>query len=249
MTYADYALAAATDLTRLTLKLAWCALVLVFTPVGSHAGGQAVGLAADQTEADPWTDKAAAAQLAEQVMDDADYVYSGTFQWSCSGRIFQSAIDHPLVLGSLWAAYGYAPAYRVSQRDSLLHVEDPTGLAGDVLRYQRLAGSARYLVRGKLDHWAVPVLNRGTAVFVLTWKEAAGGVAAEMEVFFKAESSIGSMVLWAVRPLLGKHVENRVTRNLADAGKIMAALDANPKAVGGRLEGDQRQRFLDAFVR
>ena len=52
-----------------------------------------------------------------------------------------------------------------------------------------------------------------------------------------ANSGIGRVVLRAARPLLVKHVANRLDLNLQDAAKIFAAVEEDPETVADLLGG------------
>jgi hypothetical protein len=184
---------------------------------------------------------------ARQIVEDPDVTYSTRVVWDCSRQTWEKALDHPLVMGALWQAYGFAPAYVVSGQPDSLHMYDPTGLLGDAFPYERDSNSMRYLVLGKLNHWAVPVMNKGLAVFAVTWQETGGGVATDVNVYVKAGSGFAGVLLRLARPLLARHVENRVSLNVQDARKIVADIEADPAAVAGRLQGAMRQEFSATF--
>lgn len=187
---------------------------------------------------------------AREVVDRADVTYTTRFTWECSARTFERAVDDPVLMSALWQAYGFAPAYQITGGRDSLHVVDPTGLLGDALLYERGAGYVRYVVPGKLNHWAVPVLNTGTAVFDLSWNPAAGtnGLSAQLDVHVRAGSGLASMMLRLVRPLLARHVDNRVSLNLLDVQTIMAAVERDPEGVAQRLEDGWRTRFEAVFL-
>jgi len=184
---------------------------------------------------------------ANDLIDDADVTYATSFTWSCSASTWERIIDHPLMMGALWKAYGYAPAYETSARGDTLHMADPTGLVGDALRFQREAGGVSYLVDGKLDHWAVPFFNEASSVFILKSRSAQGRIIADLKVYVRAGSAVGSLVLQAAKPLLTKHVDNRVTLNLQDARRIVEDIDTSPARVASHLSGPALKQFENIF--
>jgi len=188
-----------------------------------------------------------AAEIARQVMASPDVVYSTHVVWECSARTWERALDHPLVMGALWRAYGFAPAYAISGRPDSLHVFDPTGLVGDAFPCARTTYSVQYLVLGKLNHWAVPVLNKGLAVFAVVWRDTGSGIDADATVYVQAGSGIAGLLLRLVRPLLAAHVENRISHNVRDAQRIVADIERDPARVASRLEGGLRDEFAQAF--
>ena len=178
-----------------------------------------------------------AAERAAEIVGDADVVYNTTFVMACSEGTWRRLMDKPVLLGRLWSAYGFAPIYQVEMRHDTVHVEDSTGLVGDVVAVELEQGRRQYLINGELDHWAVPFFNEGTAVLTLEMQvkgDAVGGTAA---VHLRANSGIGRLVLRAARPLLTKHVANRLDLNLQDAAKIFAAVEEDPVEVADFLGG------------
>jgi hypothetical protein len=176
-----------------------------------------------------------------------DVFYSASFTWRCSPETWERILDQPLLMGQLWEAYGFLPAYRFSSRGDTLHVVDPTGLVGDVLLLNRSPGVRTWFVLGKLDHWAVPVLNEGKALFVLTSRPVAEGIAAELQVKVKASSALGHLVLRLARPLLARHVENRLDCNLRDGRHLVETVESAPDSVLLLLRGEDARRFREVF--
>ena len=52
------------------------------------------------------------AAQAQEIIENADVTYTTSFSWQCSKRTWNRVVEHPLLVGQLWEAYGYAPAYR-----------------------------------------------------------------------------------------------------------------------------------------
>lgn|GEM_PF-2502877 len=184
---------------------------------------------------------------AGQLVDEADVTYVTRFTWSCSPSTWDRILSNPLLMGALWKAYGFAPAYDITARGDTLHVEDPTGLIGDAFRLHRNTGEVAYLVDGRLNHWAVPFFNEASAVFILKSHFAQGKVVANLQVYLRAGSTVGSLVLQAAKPLLAKHVDNRVTLNLQDVRKIVEEIDTSPARVASRLSGKSLEQFKHIF--
>ncbi len=185
----------------------------------------------------------------KEVRDEATISYAGRYEVPCTHSLLGGALDHLLVMGALWAAYGYAPTYKVSSlgESGAVHVEDPTGIVGVVWPVVKADGRRVYLAEGKLDHWAVPALNAGTAVFEM--ETVPDGVTTQvvLRVFVKPESRIAGAVLWMLSPAVRARIENRITLNLGDVGKILQDIEHTPRAVASRLEGDLRKKVEQAF--
>ena len=188
-----------------------------------------------------------AAQV-QQVVSESDFTYVTSFTWHCSQKTWKQLIDHPLLMAQLWQAYGYAPPYRVSSRSDTIHVDDPTGLVGKVLTVGKTATKQTYLVLGKLDHWAVPFFNQGTAVFELHSRFEKKKISGDLTVYIKANSTIAGMVLEAGKPLLSSHVDNRISLNLQDLRRIVEAIETQPEAVAAKLSGEAGAQFAQLFL-
>ena len=229
---------------RLSARAAVAAFAFVFPPGAVVLlGAVLAGLVAAPVMAEDRAERAAAVRRAAAVS------YSGRYEVPCLAAVLERAMDHPVLMGALWAAYGYAPAYRVSGlgEAGAAHVEDPTGIVGDLWLVEREKRYRVYLADGELDHWAVPALNRGTAVFEVRTAAKESGTEVDVAVFMEPESRIAGALLWLLSPVVEYHIENRISLNLEDAAKILEAIDRTPAAVADRLEGPQRQEFLEAF--
>ena len=96
----------------------------------------------------------------------------------------------------------------------------------------------QYFVRGRLDHWAVPFLTEGLAVFTLNTRPADAFIVGQVSVHIQAASAFGGLVLRLGRPVLAEHVENRIRLNLRDAGQLLEAIEKRPEAVRRKV-GDE----------
>ncbi|MBI2502779.1 MAG: hypothetical protein HYW07_06050 [Candidatus Latescibacteria bacterium] len=189
------------------------------------------------------------AAVAEEVLANEDLSYTTGWTAPCGQRTWDQLLAAPLLMGKLWAVYGYAPAYRTSALGDTLLVADPTGLEGKGGKVRQGEGELVYLIYGKLDHWAVPFFNRGLAVIALKSQAQGGQMDCQVEVHIRAESSLSSLVLQAGRSLVMEHVQNRVTLNLADAANIFADVQNAPEAVRAKLSGEELQWFESTLSR
>jgi len=185
---------------------------------------------------------------ARQIMAAAAVTYSTSFQWHCSRTTWTKAVDNPLIMGGLWAAYGFAPAYSVMRKDGVLEVRDPTGLAGTISTFRGRSGERIYVCDGRLDHWAVPFFNEGEAVFVLSAEAVRDSTHGKVEVYVWAASGIGNAVLELGEVILRKHIDNRVTLNLQDARKIVETIESSPATSAAMLRGPLAERFETVFA-
>lgn len=161
------------------------------------------------------------------------------------------ALDHPALMGSLWEIYGFAPAYRITGLNDpgAVHVADPTGIAGDIWPVSASGTRRIYLAEGTLTHWAVPMLNKGSAVFEIEIRSENAMTLIGVDVFIQPESGIAGTLLWALSPILKAHIENRISLNIQDAAKILEDIERSPDQVVPRLPDGLRPKFAQAFGR
>jgi len=171
----------------------------------------------------------------EAVSADADITYRTSFRLPCTDATWQAMVADPLLFADLWNAYGYGPAYAVRAEGSALYVSDPTGLAGKVAVVEASPRRRRYLVAGEVDHWAVPFMNEGNAVFVLDTAVDVEGVAGELTVSVPAGSAIAGLVLRLARSVLLAHVANRIELNLQDASTLLQRIERQPEMVKNKV--------------
>ena len=125
-------------------------------------------------------------------------------------------------------------------------------------------GYRQYLVTGRLDHWAVPFLNDGLAVFELETRSTETGMAGGLVVHIQAGNSdtlvllerVAGFVVDHLRPALLSHMANRIELNLRDAGLMLVAIEEierrngwRPDTVRGRVGEDLVARLLRTLVR
>ena len=188
-----------------------------------------------------------AAERAAEIIGDADVVYKTSFVMPCSEGTWERLLDRPALWCRLWNAYGFAPTYQVEMRHDTAHVEDSTGLVGDVVVAELEPGRRQYLIDGELDHWAVPFFNEGTAVLTVDIHVKGDGVTGTATIHLRANSGLGRLVLRAARPLLTKRVANRLDLNLQDAAKIFAAVEEDPEEVADLLGGRAGEELREAL--
>lgn len=186
---------------------------------------------------------------ASRVRHDAAITYTSRYQVKCGAEVVQGALKHPALMGGLWDVYGYAPAYKIKKLAEVgaVHVIDPTGIVGDLWLLKQQKNSWLYLAQGKIDHWAVPGFNGGSAVFELQRVEKNEFTQVQVEVFIEPESRIASVVLQLLEPIIIKHIDNRVSLNFQDAARLMETIDQTPEKIIAKLEGALLQEFKQVF--
>ena len=192
---------------------------------------------------DPRTERANA------IREKPTVVYTGHFEIACAPAVMHAVLDNPMVMGALWKAYDYTPRYKVSAlaEPRAVHVQDPTGLIGDVWPVQDPTRRYVFLAEGTVDHWAVPILNAGAAVFDVDVAPGGPGTTVRITVSLKPESGLARAALWTLTPIAKSRIESRMTANFKDLRYILEAIATTPDAVAERLDAPARQAFERAF--
>jgi hypothetical protein len=118
---------------------------------------------------------------------------------------------------------------------------------GNIWHINAVKGRYTYLTRGKLDHWAVPAFNEGTAVFDMEIISSASTTQVKVDVFLMPESRFAEAVAWVLSPIIKARVENRVTLNLQDVSSILKDIAEEPEEVAKRLKQPLRKEFEQDF--
>ena len=186
---------------------------------------------------------------AAQVRQEATIAYTGRYKIACPASLVQEALSRPALMGALWASYGYAPAYLIEAlaEPEAVHVQDPTGISGDMWLVSAEDRQRLYLAEGQIDHWAVPAMNKGIAVFAVETTERDSLPHVTVQVYLEPDSQIAGIVLGMLSPVIKAHIANRVDLNFQDAARIMEAIFTSPKAVQKRLDEKLQREFERAF--
>jgi len=184
----------------------------------------------------------------QTLLNSPDITYSSVYDFACRPAVLDSLLGHPVLLGRLWAAYGFAPAYRVRPQGDGLHVEDPTGIVGEVRLAQQAGSRWVYLGDGRLNHRLVPAF-RGRMALLITTAPKGAGVSARVEVFLRTESRTLGLLTWTLSPLVRGRIENRATFNARDLGVILKDVSGAPQQAASRLDGEDARTFERMFLR
>ena len=191
------------------------------------------------------------AARADQVRKQATVSFTGRYQVACPLSTVKAAMERPLMMGALWKAFAFGPAYQVFSlgEPRAVHVVDPTGIVGEVLPVPSQGNKLVYLGEGKVDHWAVPAMNRGTAVFDVALAPKRAGTEVTISVSMKPESRVAGAALWVLGPVIKGRINQRMTNNFSDAGQILEKIATAPRSVAKRLRGNNRLEFERDFIR
>ena len=183
---------------------------------------------------------------AQTILNSPDIAFSNTYHFACRPTVLDSLLSHPVLLGRLWEAYGFAPAYRVRPQGGGLRVEDPTGIVGEMRLAKQAGNRWVYLGDGQLNHRLVPAFG-GKMALVITTLPGEAGVNARVEAFIRTESRTLGFLTWTLSPLVRGRIENRATLNARDLGVILKDVSSAPQQTASRLAGEDARAFARMF--
>ncbi|MSS70746.1 MAG: hypothetical protein EXS64_04570 [Candidatus Latescibacteria bacterium] len=183
---------------------------------------------------------------AQTLLNSPDIAFSNTYHFACRPTVLDSLLSHPVLLGRLWAAYGFAPAYRVRTQGSGLHVEDPTGIVGEMRLANQAGNRWVYLGDGQLNHRLVPAFG-GKMALIITTMPGGGGVDARVEAFIRTESRTLGFLTWTLSPLVRGRIENRAALNARDMSVILKDVSSAPQQTASRLAREDAAMLVRMF--
>jgi hypothetical protein len=163
-----------------------------------------------------------------------DVYFSGTYELPVQAKSVEKLLSSPLLLAKLWEAYGFSPQYKARNAGNSVHVDDPTGIAGDITLVEQSPNRYVFLGVGNLNHKLVPAFGGKMAV-VLTIGPATAGAAVRLDLYIRADNRAVGMLAWGFSPLMRSRVENRVSLNVLDLTTIMEDLSTSLPQTAARL--------------
>jgi hypothetical protein len=162
------------------------------------------------------------------LMKSPDLVVSGTYPINARRDVIDKMLGSPLLLSKLWEAYQFSPAYRTTLQNGAIHVDDPTGITGDVFLVEQSATRRVYFGTGNLNHSLVPAF-RGRMALVLTMAPKGTAIQARLDAFVRTDSRVLGMLAWTMGPLVKPRVENRMNVNAGNMATILQDLNTDPQ--------------------
>jgi hypothetical protein len=162
------------------------------------------------------------------LMQSPDVTVSGSYSLATRFEILEKLLGAPILLSRLWDAYQFSPSYRISLQGTNIHVEDPTGIIGDLSLVEQSGNRRVYLGAGALNHSLVPAF-RGKMALVLTTEPKGTSLNARIDVYVRADSRMLGFMAWTMGPLVKPRVENRMNMNVVDVGTIVKDLTTQPQ--------------------
>ena len=186
---------------------------------------------------------------ARLIMNSPDITLSGNYGFPTRPAIFETILRNPLVLLRLWETYPFYPRYKARPiKDSGIHVDDPTGISGDLFLVQESGNRRVYLAFGALNHRLVPAF-RGKMAVVLNASTKESPVHARIDIYLRIDNRLLGFLTKPLFPLIRKVVSNRLGYNIADIGTILNDLSLRPQETAARLSEEDGALLLGLLSR
>jgi hypothetical protein len=185
---------------------------------------------------------------AQLIIGSPDLALSGSYRLSTKAEVLDKMLDEPIQLMRLWKAYRFAPHYKARAIGlGGLHVDDPTGIAGEVFPAGISAGRRFYLANGAIAHRLVPPF-KGRAVLVVATTPEGSTVGLRVDLYIRMESRFIGFLMKPFVPYLRTLALGRLESNLADMGTILGDLSTSPAEAAARLDPDDADALLELLA-
>jgi hypothetical protein len=180
---------------------------------------------------------------AKLVKNSPDISMLGTFDPACNPAVFDGLISNPMMIARLWEAYGFSPYYKVQMRGDAIHVNDPTGIEGDLYLAERADNRRVFLGIGAINHALVPAF-KGKMTLILTTSPKGSGSQVRVEVYVRTDSRVIGFLSRRLASPIQARMENRMTLNAKDICSIIADISTSPAKVAGKLKREDAAVLL-----
>lgn len=169
------------------------------------------------------------------LLKSPDARVSGSYDLPAIAPLVEALLRSPIVAASLWEAYEFGPRYKIRMQGEAIHVDDPTGIQGDVYLAEQAPNWRVYYGTGALNHEFVPAF-KGKMALVITTIPKGSSVSARVEVYIRTDSRVLGLLARTFFPLVRTKAEHRVTANVQDFCTILHDLSVSPQQTASRLK-------------
>jgi len=169
------------------------------------------------------------------LLKSPDAFISGTYDFPARAPLIDSLLRAPLLVARLWEAYDFTPRYKVSMQGDAIHVDDPTGIQGNLYLVEQAPNRRVYYGTGALNHELVPAF-RGRMALVLTMNPKGSGMSGRIDIYIRTESRFLGFFARTLFPLVRAHAEHRMNANVHDICTILNDVSTAPQQTAARLK-------------
>jgi hypothetical protein len=182
------------------------------------------------------------------VIGSPDLALTGSYELSTRVEVLDKILGEPIQLMRLWKAYRFSPHYEARPiGPAAFHVDDPTGIAGEVFPAGLSAGRRVFVANGAIAHRLVPHF-KGSAVLFVTATPEGSTVGVRVDVYLRMENRFVGFLMKPFVPYLRTLVLRRLGSNMADIGTILGDLSERPKEAAARLSPDDSAALLELLA-
>jgi len=171
---------------------------------------------------------------AQLLQKKPDVALTANYEINARPAVVEAMLQSPILVARLWETHDFTPRYKVRMRGNAIHVDDPTGIQGDLYPVEQAGNRRVWVGIGNLNHKLVPSF-KGKMALVLSTSPKGSGIAARVDLFIRTDSRTLGLLASALFPLVKSRVQHRMTANAADLGTILAEVSAEPQKAAGRL--------------
>ncbi len=180
---------------------------------------------------------------AQAVIKSPDATISGTFDLPVSPALVDSLLRSPMLLAHLWEVYDFTPRYKARLQGGGIHVDDPTGIVGDVYPIENTLARHVFYGTGALNHKLVPSF-RGRLALVLSVTPKGQAVSTRVDVYIRAESRFLGFLASTLFPLVRTRAQHRIDANMNDVTTILRDISTAPAQTAARLRKEDAEALL-----
>jgi len=188
----------------------------------------------------------AGSDIKSQVADllkSPDASVSGTFQVPAKAVLIDNLLSSPITMARLWEAYDFTPRYKARLQGNAIHVDDPTGIQGDIYLVEQSPNRRVYYGTGALNHSLVPAFQ-GSMAIIVTLTPKGSTASAHLEVAIRTDSRILGVLARTLFPLFRSHAEHRMTANMQDLCTIFNDIATAPQQTAAKLKKEDAANLL-----
>ncbi len=180
---------------------------------------------------------------AQTVMKSPDASITGTFDLPAAPGTIANLLRSPMLLAHLWEAFDFTPRYKARLQGNGIHVDDPTGITGEIYPVEESVARHVFYGTGALNHKLVPSF-RGRLALVLAVTPKGQGATARVDIYIRTESRFLGFLASTFFPLVRTRAQHRMDANMHDIGTILHDLSTAPRQTAAKLKKEDAEALL-----
>ncbi len=180
----------------------------------------------------------------QTLIKSPDAAISSTFDLPASPAFLDGLLRSPMLLAHLWEAYDFTPRYKARLQSGSIHVDDPTGITGDISPVENSLSRHVFYGTGALNHRLVPSF-RGRLALVFSVTPKGQGATARVDVYVRAESRFLGFLASTLFPIVRTRAQHRMDANMHDITTILSDISTAPRQTAAKLKKED----ADALVK